>query len=318
MHVDLQLYAGRVARHRDAGRDARAYGEALAADYARYTAGTAMLETAERLHRGGAGARRPAVPAARRRAARARRGRARRRPGPRRVPAALAGGRRLRAVVRRLRPLRRAGPAPVLRRRGRRCGVRRLPAGRLRCTRRAETLDLLAALLSGDWAVADASDAAAPSRRRAGSSRPTCSGTSSAACARCRTSSASTPPVMSPLAGRRTESQAAPEAAARARSADIRCGARPPAIPRDLVPRHVAIVMDGNGRWAKAARPAADRRATRRARRRCSTSSTARSRSACRTSPRTRSRPRTGTARPTRSASSWASTATSSGAAATS
>ena len=29
-------------------------------------------------------------------------------------------------------------------------------------------------------------------------------------------------------------------------------GARPPAIPKDLLPRHVAIVMDGNGRWAKA------------------------------------------------------------------
>ena len=28
-------------------------------------------------------------------------------------------------------------------------------------------------------------------------------------------------------------------------------GARPPAIPSELVPRHVAIVMDGNGRWAK-------------------------------------------------------------------
>ncbi len=28
-------------------------------------------------------------------------------------------------------------------------------------------------------------------------------------------------------------------------------GARPPAVPPDLVPRHVAIVMDGNGRWAK-------------------------------------------------------------------
>ncbi|HQR25566.1 MAG TPA: isoprenyl transferase [Nocardioides sp.] len=28
-------------------------------------------------------------------------------------------------------------------------------------------------------------------------------------------------------------------------------GARPPAVPAELVPRHVAIVMDGNGRWAK-------------------------------------------------------------------
>ena len=28
-------------------------------------------------------------------------------------------------------------------------------------------------------------------------------------------------------------------------------GARPPAIPSDLVPRHIAMVMDGNGRWAK-------------------------------------------------------------------
>jgi undecaprenyl diphosphate synthase len=29
-------------------------------------------------------------------------------------------------------------------------------------------------------------------------------------------------------------------------------GARPPAIPLEFVPRHVAIVMDGNGRWANA------------------------------------------------------------------
>ncbi len=28
-------------------------------------------------------------------------------------------------------------------------------------------------------------------------------------------------------------------------------GATPPPIPKDLVPQHVAIVMDGNGRWAK-------------------------------------------------------------------
>jgi undecaprenyl diphosphate synthase len=30
-----------------------------------------------------------------------------------------------------------------------------------------------------------------------------------------------------------------------------RSGIRPPALPADAVPRHVAIVMDGNGRWAK-------------------------------------------------------------------
>jgi undecaprenyl diphosphate synthase len=29
-------------------------------------------------------------------------------------------------------------------------------------------------------------------------------------------------------------------------------GARPPAVPAELVPQHVAIVMDGNGRWANA------------------------------------------------------------------
>ena len=28
-------------------------------------------------------------------------------------------------------------------------------------------------------------------------------------------------------------------------------GETPPAIPKDLVPQHVAVVMDGNGRWAK-------------------------------------------------------------------
>ena len=28
-------------------------------------------------------------------------------------------------------------------------------------------------------------------------------------------------------------------------------GARPPVLPKELVPGHVAIVMDGNGRWAK-------------------------------------------------------------------
>lgn len=27
-------------------------------------------------------------------------------------------------------------------------------------------------------------------------------------------------------------------------------GATPPALPAELIPRHVALVMDGNGRWA--------------------------------------------------------------------
>src|SRR5438309_745955 len=28
-------------------------------------------------------------------------------------------------------------------------------------------------------------------------------------------------------------------------------GARPPVLPPELVPRHIALVMDGNGRWAQ-------------------------------------------------------------------
>ncbi|MFM8448320.1 MAG: undecaprenyl diphosphate synthase family protein, partial [Candidatus Nanopelagicaceae bacterium] len=28
-------------------------------------------------------------------------------------------------------------------------------------------------------------------------------------------------------------------------------GAKPPAIDKSLIPKHVAVVMDGNGRWAK-------------------------------------------------------------------
>ena len=28
-------------------------------------------------------------------------------------------------------------------------------------------------------------------------------------------------------------------------------GVRPPDLPRELIPRHVAVVMDGNGRWAR-------------------------------------------------------------------
>jgi DNA repair protein RecO (recombination protein O) len=48
-HVDLQLYAGRSLDVVVQAESLHAYGERLVADYARYTAGTAVLETAERL-----------------------------------------------------------------------------------------------------------------------------------------------------------------------------------------------------------------------------------------------------------------------------
>jgi DNA repair protein RecO (recombination protein O) len=48
-HVDLQLYTGRSLDIVVQAESLRPYGERLVADYARYTAGTAVLETAERL-----------------------------------------------------------------------------------------------------------------------------------------------------------------------------------------------------------------------------------------------------------------------------
>jgi DNA repair protein RecO (recombination protein O) len=48
-HVDLLLYTGRSLDIITQAETVRPYGEPLAGDYPRYTAGTAMLETAERL-----------------------------------------------------------------------------------------------------------------------------------------------------------------------------------------------------------------------------------------------------------------------------
>ncbi|MGO8978348.1 MAG: DNA repair protein RecO [Streptosporangiaceae bacterium] len=48
-HVDLLLYTGRSLDVITQAETVRPYGEPLASDYPRYTAGTAMLETAERL-----------------------------------------------------------------------------------------------------------------------------------------------------------------------------------------------------------------------------------------------------------------------------
>ena len=49
MHVDLQFAHGRTLDIVTQAETLAPYGEAIAGDYARYTAGTAMLETAERL-----------------------------------------------------------------------------------------------------------------------------------------------------------------------------------------------------------------------------------------------------------------------------
>jgi DNA repair protein RecO (recombination protein O) len=49
MHVDLQLYEGRSLDTVTQAETLAPYGERIAADYGRYTAGTAVLETAERL-----------------------------------------------------------------------------------------------------------------------------------------------------------------------------------------------------------------------------------------------------------------------------
>jgi DNA repair protein RecO (recombination protein O) len=48
-HVDLQLYVGRSLDIVNQAESLMSYGDVLAADYPRYTAGTAVLETAERL-----------------------------------------------------------------------------------------------------------------------------------------------------------------------------------------------------------------------------------------------------------------------------
>ena len=158
-HVDLQLAEGRNLDIDHPGRDARRRSpRALGADYDRYTAGTVMLETAERLVteekepplqqflllvgglRAMVGGERTA------------------RPGARLLPAALALGRRLRAVVRRT--------APAAASRGRTAGSTR-PSGGVLCTTcrvpgsaspGAGDVALLGALLAGDWPVVDAAD----------------------------------------------------------------------------------------------------------------------------------------------------------------
>jgi DNA repair protein RecO (recombination protein O) len=165
MHVDAQLYEGRSLDVITQVETIAPYGGDLATDYARYTAGTAMLETAERFT------------------------------DQEKQPATqqfllLVGGLRALAAGEHdptlvldaflLRSLAVAGYAPsfdecvrcgtpgphpwfAIAAGGALCAECRVPGAP---TPAAETVTLLAALLSGDWPTADASD---PRHRREGS-----------------------------------------------------------------------------------------------------------------------------------------------------
>lgn len=157
-HVDLQFYERRSLDLITQAETVRPYGEPLVSDYPRYTAGMAMLETAEKLTA------------------------EEKEPAPRQFLLLLGG---LRALVDRshdprlvldaflLRSLSVAGWAPALDECAR-CGARgrlrafSIAAGGAMCaacrppgaaTSAPATLELMLALLRGDWAHADASQA---------------------------------------------------------------------------------------------------------------------------------------------------------------
>ena len=210
-----------------------------------------MLETAERLVDRGEAAVGPAVPAARRRAAGDGR-RASTRPARCSTPTCCA-----------------RWPWPATRRRSThcaRCGDRRAapvvqpsrPAGALCADCRVPgSASPAAGDARGCWArcwpaTGRSSDAADPRHLREGQ-RPGRGVPALAPRAR-----AAVPGVRRAQAGAAAAVRAplrpgTPRAPARALAADPHpSGARPPDVPTRLVPRHVAIIMDGNGRWAKA------------------------------------------------------------------
>ena len=259
---------GPQPRHRAAGRVARLLrGRDRRTTTPRYTAANAMVEAADKLTEPEAVA--AAVPAARRRAALALPARAPRRPHARLLPAARArrspAGRRASPTAPRCG---RPGPhtAFVVQLGGVVCDDV-APAGPPGSTRDHRAARLAA---GRGWDVAEAATSA-PGARPAASSPPTRSATSSAGCARCSTSRPETT-ATEPRSRRRTATPVP------FRPLDW-TGLYPPAMPAGAVPDHVAIVMDGNGRWAN--RKGLTRIEGHRAgRRRCSTSSPARSRSA--------------------------------------
>ena len=243
------------------------YGDAIARDYAAYTAATAMLETAERLTE----EREPAVQQYLLLVG----------------GAALAGraasttpGLVLDAYL--LRSLAVAGWAPSFHDCAR-CGapgsapgVQPSPAGGAVCpdcrppgsaAPAPETLELLAALLAGDWVRRRRERRSGTAARAAAWSPPSCSGTSSAGCARCASSSAREPVAEPQRTTRRRRPCRRPPASVR-RAAAGRPGRR--SCP-GTSPSSWTATAAGPTRAACRAP-----RATRPARPRCSTSSPAR------------------------------------------
>lgn len=228
-HVDLQLHTGRTLDVITQAETIRPYGEALVVDYPRYTAGVAMLETADRLVMG------EKEPALRQflllvgglRTL----GSGSTRPGSSSTPTSSA-----------------RWPSPATPRPSNRVPGARPP----RCGR------------SPSWREAWSAGPAVPPAPRCPRGDPGPDDRAPAGrLARRRR--------LHPPAPRRVQrpGRGLPSMASRTRHTlsstrrkgachvNVRppvphpSGATPPPIPRDLVPRHVAIVMDGNGRWAK-------------------------------------------------------------------
>ena len=157
-HVDLQLAEGRNLDTITQAETLTPFSGEIGLDYERYTAGTVMLETADRLVVGGAAAVAPAVPAARRRAARDGVGGARTRArcstptccGRWPWPATRRRSSTARAAATRART---GGSTPpsggVL------CATCRVPGS---ASPAPETIAVLGALLAGDWPAVEAAD----------------------------------------------------------------------------------------------------------------------------------------------------------------
>ena len=226
-HVDLMLYPGRSLDVITQAEVIRPYGAPLTSDYPRYTAGVAMLETAERF-----------TPEDKE-------------PSLRQFLLLIGGLRALgegshdpRLVLDAylLRSLAVAGYAPALEECAR-CGA--AGAARVRDPGRRDGLRVLPATRGGGSRAGDGGPDGRPAPGRLaqrGSKRPKAPGRVQWPGGRL---SAVAPGALHPFV-------ASCGACVTVRPPDPHpSGARPPAIPPDLVPRHVAIVMDGDGRWAK-------------------------------------------------------------------